>query len=155
MRRGHEEVLDVVLVLQLHAHDADSAAPLLPVRRDGEPLDVAGAGDRDHHVLLRDQVLQLELAFGGDDLRAPVVVPGIDRLDLEYLLADQAVHARLVSQDRAKLGDPLLEVGELLVDPLPFESGETLEAEVENRLRLDFAQIELSLKAFPGLVRVG
>ena len=69
--------------------------------------------------------------------------------------ADQAVHARLVSQDRAKLGDPLLEVGELLVDPLSFETGQALEAEIENRLRLDLAQIELSLKALPGLVRVG
>ncbi len=34
VRRRDEEVLDVVLVLQFHAHDADAAALLLSVRRD-------------------------------------------------------------------------------------------------------------------------
>ena len=75
MRRGDDEVLDVVLVLQLHAHDADAAAPLLAVGRHREPLHVAGARDRDHHVLLGDQILQLEFGLGGDDLGAAVVAP--------------------------------------------------------------------------------
>ena len=74
MRRGDEQVLDVVLVLQVHAHDADAAAALLAVRGDRQALDVARARDRDHHVLFRDQVLELELVLGGDDLGAPVVV---------------------------------------------------------------------------------
>ena len=33
VRRGDEQVLDVVLVLQVHAHHADAAAALLAVRR--------------------------------------------------------------------------------------------------------------------------
>ena len=76
--RGDEEVLDVVVLLHLHAHDADAAAPLLPVGGRREPLDVAGASDRDHHVLVRDQVLELELLLGGDDLGAPVVAAAVD-----------------------------------------------------------------------------
>ena len=35
VRRRDEEMLDVVLVLQLHAHDADAAALLLAVRGHG------------------------------------------------------------------------------------------------------------------------
>ena len=35
VRRRDEEVLDVVLVLQVHAHHADAAAALLAVRRHG------------------------------------------------------------------------------------------------------------------------
>ena len=35
VRRGDEEVLDVVVLLQLHPHHADAAAPLLAVRGDG------------------------------------------------------------------------------------------------------------------------
>ena len=89
VRRGDEEVLDVVLVLQVHPHHADAAAPLLAVGGDRQPLDVAGAGDRDHHVLLGDHVLERELAFGRDDLRAPVVGLAVERLQLEQLLADQ------------------------------------------------------------------
>ena len=78
VRRGDEEVLDVVVVLQVHPHHADAAAPLLAVGGDREALDVARARDRDHHVLLGDHVLELELVLGGDDLGAPVVAPAVD-----------------------------------------------------------------------------
>ena len=78
VRRGDEEVLDVVVVLHVHPHHADAAAALLPVGGDREALDVAGARDRDHHVLLGDHVLELELLLGGDDLGAAVVVAAVD-----------------------------------------------------------------------------
>src|SRR6266511_1917154 len=74
VRGGDEQVLDVVVLLHVHAHDADPAAPLFPVCRDGQSLDVARAGERDHHVLLRDQVFELELLLCRHDLRAAVVV---------------------------------------------------------------------------------
>ena len=35
VRRGDEQVLDVVVVLHVHPHDADAAATLLSVRRHG------------------------------------------------------------------------------------------------------------------------
>ena len=101
MRRCDEQVLDVVLVLQLHAHHADAAAPLLAIGGDREPLDVAGARDRDHHVLFRDQVLELELVLGGDDLGAAVVVPAVPLLDLEQLFADRPRRPAWVAEDRA------------------------------------------------------
>jgi len=50
-----------------------AAAPLPPVGRDREPLDVAGVGHGDHHVLFGDQVLDREFALIGDDLGAPLV----------------------------------------------------------------------------------
>ena len=74
MGGGDEQVLDVVLVLHLHAHHADPAAALLAVRGDWEPLDVARPRDRDHHVLLGDHVLELECVLAGDDLGAALVV---------------------------------------------------------------------------------
>ena len=88
---------------------------------DGQPLDVAGARDRDDHVLLGDQVLELELLLGGDDLGAAVVAAAVDLLDLEQLLADDAVDLRLVAEDVAQLGDPLLQVGVLVLDLLARE----------------------------------
>src|SRR5205823_2223833 len=58
-------------------------------------------------------------------------------------------------EDRAQLGDALLEVLVLLVDALALELGQALEAEVEDRLRLDLAELELLLEAGAGGVRVG
>ena len=129
VRRGDEEVLDVVLVLEVHAHDADAAAPLLAIRGHRQALDVAGARDRDHHVLLRDQVLELELVLGGDDLGAAVVVAAVDLLDLEQLLLDQRRRSRAGSPRIARSSrDPLLQVGVLVLDLLAREPGEAREA---------------------------
>ncbi len=130
-------------------------APLLAIRRDRETLHVARARDRDDHVLLGDQILELELLLGGDDLGAALVALAVDRLDLEQLLADQAVDARLVGEDGAELRDPLLEVGELVLDPLPLEAGQPLEPEVEDRLRLDLGELERLDQAGARLVRIG
>src|SRR5262245_11002783 len=155
VRRGDEQVLDVVVLLQVHAHHALATAALLAVRGHREPLDVVRARDRDHHVFFRDQVLELELALGGDDLRAPVIVLAVDLLDLEQLLPDEAIDPRLVAEDRAQLADPLDEVLVLVLDPLALERGQRAEPEVEDRLRLDLGQLELFHQARARGVRVG
>ena len=125
MRRGDEQVLDVVVLLQVHPHHADAAAALLAVGGDRQPLDVAGARDRDHHVLFRDQVLELELALGRRrsrcggrrrGRRSCLISSSSSRID--------AVDPRLVAEDRAQLGDPLLQVGVLVLDLLALEPGQ-------------------------------
>ena len=125
VRRGHEEVLDVVLLLHVHTHDADASPALLPIRRHREALDVAGAGDRDYHVLLRDHVLELERILARDDLGASVVALAVDLLDLEQLLADQTVHPSGVTEDGAELIDPLAKILVLVLDPFALEPRES------------------------------
>ena len=48
----------------------------------------------------------------------------VDLLDLEQLLADQRVDAGRIAEDRAELGDALLEIGVLVLDLLARESGQ-------------------------------
>jgi hypothetical protein len=86
---------------------------------------------------------------------APVVGLAVELLQLEQLLADQPVDPRLVAENRPQLGDALLEVPVLLVDPLALELRQPLEAEVEDRLRLDLAELELLHQAGAGGVGVG
>ena len=122
VRRAHEEVLDVVAVLHVHPGHADAAAPLLAVRREREGLDVAALRDRDDHLLVGDQVLDVELVLARRDLRAPLV--GEARGDLLELLLDDAQHAQLVAEDRPQLADALRDVGVLVLDRVRLERGE-------------------------------
>ena len=71
-------------------------------------------------------------------------------LDLEQLLADQRVDPGRVAEDRAQLGDPLLQVGVLGLDLLAREAGEPREAEVEDRLGLDLGEAEARHQALCG-----
>src|SRR6266536_6550177 len=61
--RRDEQVLDPVVILRVGADHALAPAPLAAVRRYGQPLDVPGVRDRDHHVLFGDQVLNRKLAL--------------------------------------------------------------------------------------------
>ena len=73
-------MLDVVVVLHVHPGHADAAAALLAVGGERQRLDVAGVGDRDHHLLVGDQVLDVDLALGVGDLGAPLVAVGLGDL---------------------------------------------------------------------------
>ena len=81
VRGGDEQVLDVVVLLGVHPDDADPAAALDAVGGERQPLDVAGARDRDDHVLLGDQLLEVDLALGRHDLGAAVVAELLADLD--------------------------------------------------------------------------
>ena len=140
MRRAHEEVLDVVLVLHVHPGDADAAALLLAVGGQRKRLDVARVRDRDDHLLVGDQVLDVDLVLGVRDLGPAVVAVGV--LDLEQLLADQAHHLGLVAEDVAQVLDALDDLVVLGLDLVGLQGGQALETEVEDRLRLEARQLE-------------
>ena len=137
MGRADEEVLDEVAVLHVHAGDAAAAAVLLAVGVERQRLDVAGVRDRDHHLLVGDQVLDVDLALGVGDLGAALVAEALG--DLAQLLLDDREHAQLVAEDRAQLGDPLDDVGVLAPDLVGLERGQLGEAQVEDRRGLDHA----------------
>ena len=152
MRRAHEEVLDVVAVLHVHPGDADPAAVLHAVGRERQRLDVARLRDRDDHLLVGDQVLDVEVVLGGRDLRPALVAVGLR--DLGELLIEDAVDAGLVPEDLAQLPDALDNVGVLCLDLVGLECGEALEAQVEDRLRLDPREAELLDQAVAGGVGI-
>ena len=148
VRRAHEEVLDVVVVLEVHAGDADPAAALLAVGRERQRLDVAGVRDRDDHLLVGDQVLDVEVVLGRRDDRAPLVAVALR--DLEQLLLDQAEDLLLVAEQLAQLADPLDLVGVLALDRVGLERGQLLQPQLEDRLGLDVAQAEALDQAAAG-----
>ena len=134
MGGADEQVLDEVAVLHVHPADAAAAAVLLAVGGERQRLDVAGVGDRDHHLLVGDQVLDVDLVLGVRDLRAPLVAEALR--DLAQLLLDHAQHARARRRGSRAARRSARDVGVLLLDRVGLERGELREAQVEDRLRL-------------------
>ncbi len=129
---------DEVLFARAHADAPLAAAPLHPVGADRRPLDVAGVGHRDRHVLVGNQVFDPELAALFDDHRPPLVgVVLANRLELGEDDAHQQLFAR---EDRAQALDHLQQLGELVENLLTLETGEPLQLHVEDRLRLQQRQ---------------
>ena len=133
-------MLDEVAVLHVHPGHAAPAALLLAVGGQRQRLDVAGVGDRDHHLLVGDQVLDVDLVLGMGDLRSPLIAEALG--ESRELLPDDRQHAALVAEDRPQLGDPLGHVGVLLFDRVGLERGQLGEAQVEDRAGLNRAEIK-------------
>ena len=140
MGRRDEEVLDEVLFLGRRADAALAAAPLRAVERQGRALDVAAAGHGDHHVLLDDQVLDVDVRGLGHDLRAPLVA--VLLADLLELLDDDVEDELLGAQDLAQLRDQGQDFLELGHDLVALEPGQPLQAHVEDRLGLDVVEAQ-------------
>ncbi len=141
MRGGDEEVLDHVVGPELCAADALAATVLAAVVVDARALDVPAARDRDHHLLLGDEVLHAHVAVEAEhDLRAPVVAVLVGDL-LQLGADDLALHGGR-RQDVLVLGDALLELGRLVLDLLALEGGEAAELHLEDGVGLQFVDVE-------------
>ena len=149
MRRRHEQVVDVVVVREAHADRAGAAAALEAVLVERRALDVALVAHRDRHVLVGDQVEDVDVARVLDDLgpaRVAEAVAGVLEL-VDHDLHDQA----LAAENGAQALDLLQQFGELVEDLLAFQASEALELHVENRLRLNLRQAEVRHQALAGL----
>ena len=73
MARRGEEVDDEVLLLRLHAGHALASAPLRAVDGRRHAFDVSRVRDRDHDVLLGNQILDFHVVGLEFDRRAAVV----------------------------------------------------------------------------------
>ena len=152
VRARDEEVLDPVVVLEVGAVEAPAAAPLPLVGGDRDPLDVAGVGDGDDHVLFGDQVFDRELALVAHDLGPALVAELLHHL--AHLLLEDRHPLRLGREDALQLldrGPDFLELGLQLLD---LEAGELGQPHVEDRVGLLLAQLEPLPEPGVGLGRV-
>ncbi len=139
VRRGHEEVLDDVLFLRLHADAALAAAALRAIEGQRRALDVSAAGHGDDHVLVRDHVLDRDLVRLGDDLRPALVAVAL--FDLPQLVGNDVQHQPLRAEDFLQPGDQLEKPLVLFDDLLALQAGQALQAHVEDRLRLELGEL--------------
>ena len=145
--RADVQVLDVVILLQVHPHHPDAAPALLAVGGDRKALRVAGVGDRDHHLLVGDHVLDVHVALEVGDLGTPLVP--VASLDFVQLGDDERVDPGGLAEDGSQLLDLLDQLGVLGADLVGLERGEPLQAHVQDRLGLLDGQLELGHEALP------
>src|SRR5712691_8124257 len=137
---GNEEIFDDVLFLGLHAGHAFAAPPLATVGLDVRPLDVPGARDRDHHLLVGEEVLDGQLGRLGEDLRAAIIT--VLLLQRQQFLLDDGHQLGVGGQDRLQLFDQLQRLLVLFDDLLALERGQPAELHVEDSLGLDLGEVQ-------------
>ncbi len=133
---------DVILFARAHADAPFAAAPLGAIGGDRRPLDVAGVGDGNRHVLVGDQVFDPELTALVDDLGAAVVAELV--ADGLQLVDDELDQQLLARQNRAQPLDRLHQLDQLVEDLLALQAGQALQLHVEDRLCLQLRELELS-----------
>ena len=86
-----------------------------------------------------DQVFEADLARVLDDLRAALVA--VILLDLLQFLDDQVAEHFFRAEDFQVLGDPALDVGQLVEDLLLLHAGQALELQFDDGLRLPLGEL--------------
>src|SRR5918996_4519903 len=153
MRRGRQEVLDDVALLQSRSLYSPAAAALSPVRIQRNRLDVATACDRDDEILVGDQVLDVELAFVGDDLRPALVAVLV--LDHTKLVGHDGPNSGGITEDRAELGDRPLQLLVLFADLVLLQRRQAAQLDVGDVVGLDLGQSEPRHQSLARLFGVG
>ncbi len=140
VRARDEEVLDEIVLAQVHALQALAAPLLLAVRGDRQSLHVTRARDRDDHVLFGDEVLDVEVLRCRGDRRAALV--GELRADLGEFVLDDLQHEAHVGQHALEPVDLATKLSELLLDLVALEADETTQAHLEDRIGLGLRELE-------------
>ena len=95
--RGDEEMLDEILVARLHADAALASAALLAVGGNRRALHVAAVADRDRHLLVGDQVFEMD--FGGFVFDDGAAFVAVELFDFFQLFDDHAAQLLLRTQE--------------------------------------------------------
>ena len=146
-----EDLLDEILITGDGPLGPHPTTGLFLVFVEAGPLDVAGVADGDHHLLVRNHVLDAQLGAG--ELNAGTALVAKLLLDLEQLVLDDGHPQPLVLENGLQSTNQLHQFIVLCTELVPLESGQLLEAHVENGPRLQLAQLELLHQAVAGFFR--
>ncbi len=134
VRVGHEQLIDEVLVLHSCRGPAATSAALGLIGPRGLRLGIAGMRERDHHRLFRDQVLDGQVVIVLDDLGAPWI--GILRTHFGQLVADHALQPIGTCQDLEEIVNTVYHLIVFVSNFILLEPGQSLQAQIQNRLGL-------------------
>ena len=153
MGGGGKHVADVVLVAGGDALLAHAALGLGRVFADRRALDIAVVGQGIDALLLLDEILNVDLVLHILNFRLAFVAVLVG--DGGQLLLQDGLHQRLVAEDPQEVGDALLQLLVLVLQLLPVETLQGLQAHIQNGLGLHIVQTKAGHQVFLGVVVAG
>ena len=145
VRRGGEEMFDeIAFVLfarafpRRHSDHAFAAAALSAESADGGAFDESAVGDADDAAFVRDQILHVDLALVGNELRQTRT--GVFLLNLAQLFLDDLEDARFLRQNVEQILNGADQLLVFVRDLVALQPGELIKAEIEDLVRLMFAE---------------
>ncbi len=153
MGGGGEHVHHGVLVPGGDALLAHAALALGRILADGGALDVPVGGEGEDALLLLDQVLDVDLVLHVLDLGLAVVAVLVG--DGLQLLLQDGLYQILIRQHPQIVGDFLLQLLVLVLQLLPVQPLQSLQAHIQNGLGLDIVQTEAVHQVLLGVVIAG
>ena len=146
VRRGDEEVLDVILLLQALAGDAAAAAPLRAVGIDGQALDIARVREGIAAVLFFNEVLDVDLVLDVLNFRAALVAVLI--ADGGQLVLEDGLDKAHIAEHALVIGDAVLQLLIFVLEFFAVEALQGLQAHVEDGLGLNVIEAEALHEVF-------
>ena len=138
VRVGDEQLIDEIVFLDRRRLFAAPAAPLRPIVGERLRFDVAAMRHRHHHILRRDEVFDAQIVSVQHDLRAARVTK-LGTHGAQFF-AQNIGNPLRPRQDIHQIGNFFQQIGKVGDDPVALQSGQALQAQIENRLRLRFGQ---------------
>ena len=147
-------MVDVIVVLQVYSLHSLATPFLGTVRGDRQSLHIAGLSHRDHHVLVGNQVLDVDLGrFFPNGRLSRRAEPF---LDFEQLVLDDLVQKPSVVEHALVVRNLLAKLHQLVLDLLPFQADQPTKPHLQDRLGLLVREAEaLSQSLSCLLIRLG
>ncbi len=136
---GYQQTIDKILFLDARRRLAFAAATLRFVIRERLIFDVTLMRQRHDHIFLIDQIFDVDIGAVGGDLGAAFVAELVAHGD--QLFPDHFHQTLSVHQDIEQFSDLLQQLFVLVEQLFMLKSGELLQTQIEDRLRLLFGQV--------------
>ena len=144
MRIGDEQVVNKIVFLDRRCLLAAPTTPLGTIIGERLRFDVAGMRKRHHQVLRRNEVFDAQILRIKLDLRAALVAKL--RANASQFVDDDLGNALGTRQDIHQVGDLFQQLGEIGDDLVAFKSGQALQTQFKNRLRLRLGEQVTTLR---------
>ena len=110
------------------------SSSLCSIKAYGRPLDIAGVTHRDNHILIYDQVLNIDILHFFDNFGSPLIPISLAKIPrlLLYDIQDKRVAAQNGLTSLNILDSAII----LIIYFIPFQTGQPLQSHIQNGLSL-------------------